>query len=78
MNRQQRLAASVNALAERRRMMLDLQKASEEVVPYAYCTMVMAMKELTDMPQLVSEVFWESEIDGAISDKIIEQLKENE
>jgi len=51
MNRKQRLAQSVNALAEKRRIQLDLQEASETVVPYAYCTMVMALQEMTDLQQ---------------------------
>lgn len=51
MNRKQRFAASVNAVAARRRTMLDLQDASNAVVPYAYATMIMALNELTDMSQ---------------------------
>ena len=48
-NRRQKFANSVNILAQKRRNQLDMQEASEEVVPYAYCTIVMALKEMTDM-----------------------------
>jgi len=51
MNRQKRFAQSVNALAEKRRSQIDFQEATETVVPYTYCTVVMALNELTDMTQ---------------------------
>lgn len=49
MTRQQRMAQAINALAEKRRAQLDLQDAAYMTVPYAYCTMCMALKEMTDL-----------------------------
>lgn len=51
MNRKQRLASNIDAVVKRRKTMMDLQEASETVVPYAYCTMVMALQEITNLEQ---------------------------
>lgn len=49
MNRKQRAIANIDKLAHKRRQLLDLKEASEYVVPYVYATMVMALKDMTDM-----------------------------
>lgn len=49
MNRQQRLCKNVDIIARKRRRDLDIQDAAYTTVPYAYSTIVMALKEYTDM-----------------------------
>ncbi|MCQ2369244.1 MAG: hypothetical protein MJ007_02070 [Paludibacteraceae bacterium] len=49
MNRKQRAIANLDKLAQKRRKLLDLKEASEFVVPYVYTTVVMALKDMTDM-----------------------------